>query len=551
MKTKKAPYYALSALTLALIGCGGGGGGGDGSGAGTSKAPADINSVVYSHKSWEELSPPQEPAKEFVGTSEPFTEIIDIDEYSCTNDKYSLTENPEEFITIQPDASVVWLGNLIQGRSHLQVGSLEELSIRERAPMEISIDLLRNDNYRHIEQPSLATVNSAIGELVENAVHAGHRASSDVVYDAKEAHSSTQTSFDLGISAEYLGSQAEARLSIDKQANEHTYFGYFIQKAFTVSMELPVGPHDVVTDDFSDEQLQSLQERGHIADDNPPLYISNITYGRVLIYKMTSTHAKERVRAAIYASYEGLKGGGSGYLDTELEETLNEAKIEIAAFGGEQKNIETLIRTGKLSEYFTGDTQLTSMRPISFEVRRLSDNIRADIVRTTEYDVKSCEFERKTVKPIGEKIKVIFDKVKVPHDCDAGVDKGDLYGRFDVIYTDANTGGEVTRRVVTVPKTKSVASGNSFNLPGPKTPNAGVVNKYYGKTLRISAQLMDQDGGANGADDIVGNWNANQFSIAGRGPGTHTKKAVSNCSGKSSQNPTLTYRIERLDYIYP
>ncbi len=57
-----------------------------------------------------------------------------------------MTETPKEFVAIDPDTSVMWLGNLIQGRSHLKVGSLEELSIHERAPLTISINLLNSDN---------------------------------------------------------------------------------------------------------------------------------------------------------------------------------------------------------------------------------------------------------------------------------------------------------------------------------------------------------------------------------------------------------------------
>lgn len=525
----------IVSLVLNLAACN------SGDGEATADRIADFDKEVYSHQFWPQLSPEAETRNEYKGLSETYMEIVDTDEYSCTDEMYSMTDTPKEFVAINPDESIMWLGNLIQGDSHLQLGSLEELSIRERSVMSISISLLRSDNFRIVEAPSLTSVNSAIGELVQNAVEAGHEASTDVYFESKEAHSTEQSSLELGFTAEYLGGQAEASLSVDKQGEENTFFAYFIQNAFTVSMELPTAPHDMVTDALTQNKLDAFKTRGEIGESNSPLYISSMTYGRVLIYRMTSSHDKKRIQAAINASYNGLAGGGSGYTEADLEETLSTARISISAFGGNQASIEALIRSGKLDSYFTGDTKLSSMKPISFEVRNLQDNSIAKISRTTEYDVKQCVHVGKTTPPIGEVIKVYFDSVHIPADCDAGIDKGDIYGRFDVISTN-DVGSDVTTRVTSVKQTK-VQSGNTLGL-GSKS---GTFNKYYGKTFRISGQLKDADGGANGADDIVGNWNANAFDISKLNPGTHTRKAVSNCSRK---NPRLSYRLERIGYIY-
>ena len=525
-------------LSFILAGCSD-----SGSGAGgVNNSPADLDSEIYSQKSWDILSPDVIESDSVEGFSESFTEIVGIDEYSCINEQHSFTSNPKEFISIQPDSSIVWLGNLIQGQSHLVVGSLRELSIRERAPMGISIDLLRGDNYRQVESPSLTSVNAAIGELVESAVNAGHQASSDVFYEFSEAHSSAQASLNLGFSAEYLGFQASASLAVSNQANEHTYYAYFIQKAFTVSMELPTAPHDVVTDAFTNEKLQALIDKGDIGEDNPALYVSNIGYGRILVYKMTSTHEKNRIQAAINASYNGVFANTSGYTDVDIQSTLDSAKIEIAAFGGDVSNIEALIRSGKLSDYFIGDTELSSMRPISFEVRRLMENQTAGLVRTSEYDVKSCTFERKTVPPIGEIMKLHLSSVYIGADCD-GIGAGDIYGQFRLVSFDNNTNEVVTKPIYDMYRVTSVgvSSGNHLTFAA----NSIVVNRYYDQTFKLSGELFDEDGGARGADDIVGLWAGTD--MANLLPGEHRSDATNNCDGN---NPALFYRLERQGYIY-
>jgi hypothetical protein len=529
----------MAALALNLVACNGGS-----SSATTSETSADFDSEVYSHKFWSELSPDAESVNEPTGVVKETFEIDGIEKYRCTNEQYSLTESPKEFVAIDPDTSVMWVGNLIQGKSHLKVGSLEELPIHERAPLTLSIDLLRGDNFRIIDEPSLSTVNAAVGDLIESAVAAGHEASSIVHYESKEAHSSRQASLDFGFTAEYLGASTEGSLSVDKIAKEKTFFAYFIQKAFTVSMELPSAPHDMVTDALTQNQVDDLKDRGKIGEDNSPLYISSMTYGRVLIYKITSKYSESEIKSAINASYDGGVGGGSVSISKTDKDVLASASIEISAFGGKQSNIEALIRSGQLVDYFTGDTQLDSMQPISFEVRNLQDNTIAGITRTTEYDIKQCVFEEMTVPAKGEIVKVHFDKVYIPYDCDSGVNKGDIYGRFDVIAADEN-GHETTTRVVTVGETK-VQSGNTLNLPAPVDPEMKFA-RYNNKAFRISGQLKDADGGAKGADDIVGNWNANKFDIAKLKAGAHTKTAVSNCGGS---NPKLTYRIKHVNYIY-
>ncbi len=187
----------LLALALNLAACNGGGE----QNTVVSPASADFDSEVYNHKFWSDLSPEQQSKNEPTGLLKETFDIDGIEKYRCTNEQYNMAESPKEFVAIDPDTSIMWLGNLIQGRSHLKVGSLEELSIHQRAPLTLSINLLNGDNYRVIEKPSLSTVQSAIGDLVDKAVSAGHEASSIVHFESREAHSTSQTSLDFGFTA--------------------------------------------------------------------------------------------------------------------------------------------------------------------------------------------------------------------------------------------------------------------------------------------------------------------------------------------------------------
>ena len=104
----KIKYFLLLTINLSfmLTGCNSNDTADD-----VSNPAADIDSEVYSQKSWDILSPEAQETDTIEGYSDVFSEIMGIDEYACSNEQHSLTTNPKEFISIQPDTSIVWLGN--------------------------------------------------------------------------------------------------------------------------------------------------------------------------------------------------------------------------------------------------------------------------------------------------------------------------------------------------------------------------------------------------------------------------------------------------------
>lgn len=518
---------AVASAVLFLSSCGEGGG----------ARVAAWEDALAGETAWDTLSPARAAADEPVAGLDPraVEEFVGANRYQCTVTNYSLTETPREFVAIDPDQSVVWLGNLVQGASHYTVGSLREIGIRERAPLKISIDLLRGDNTRTVENPSLTTVQSAIGDLVEQAVASGHRAASTASYDWKMAHSSEEAALRLGFAGEYMGASASASLESETHGDEKSYYAYFIQRAFTVSMELPTRPSDLVTLALTPARLSELEAAGALGSDNPPLYVASVTYGRVLIYKMTSSDEERRVGAAIAASYSGTFDA-EGYAEAELRRTLSEARIQISTFGGDQAALDRLIRTGKLQEYFAEDTALTSMQPISFELRTVSDNRIAAITRTTEYEERACS---DATPPIGMRLAVQLNRVRINTDCDAGPNQGDLFGQFSLqaagepisLWTRAR-GAEI-----------KVQSGNDLSLGGVRRE----IDVMNGQSARLTGYIRDADTGANGADDTVGSWS---FNVSPNGREQNTRGS-GNCLSGSSNQAVLYYNVTKLRDIYP
>lgn len=356
-------------------------------------ATADMNAYVGTMPAWEEFSPLEAEANEASGPeSDPYDEVVDGVRYRCTTTPYTITRNPEKIVTLDPDANVLWPGALIQGRGYAKgLGSLLEVPIRKRAPVELSLDLLSGESSVVVERPTLGTVTEALGALVERAQLAQHVAGSSISYAMEETHSLDQSFLGLGLSVRTVPVTVKAKLNINQTAASHTLSAYFVQRMFTVSIGLPEHPGDVFGTDLTAEELQDHIDRGVIGPDNPPVYVANIVFGRILMMSITSDSSYDRLVAAVNASFKaGVASGGGSVTDTNLR-VLSNSRINVVTVGGDGNNAVSLLQSGQLRDYFKADAPLTSARPISYTLRNLKDNTIATVSETTEYNITTCE----------------------------------------------------------------------------------------------------------------------------------------------------------------
>jgi hypothetical protein len=181
--------------------------------------------------------------------------------------------------------------------------------------------------------------------------------------------------------------EASGRLNYSRAANEHTYTAYFVQRLFTVAVDLPERPSSFFADNVTAADLQSLG----VSPDNLPLYIDSVSYGRILMFTFTSSDSRERIAAALEFSYNSPIGGVDGFAETELRQTLSTARIEIFALGGPNTGVQNLIREGNLAAYFAAPLAINQVEPISFTIRNLNDNRLARVANTTDYEVRECQ----------------------------------------------------------------------------------------------------------------------------------------------------------------
>ncbi|TVQ10455.1 MAG: hypothetical protein EA364_12345, partial [Balneolaceae bacterium] len=318
--------------------------------------------------------------------------------YSCQVQPFTLSQNPQQIAMYSPDREILYAGGLIQGKSHRDgLGSLLGLPIAERAPINVSIpDLANDDNFRTVERPNQGTVDQAIGSMIGGATASGLSTPSSISFKMETYHSERQSALQMGLSGNYLGFEGSASGSIDRQRSETTITAQFYQKMYSVVVEAPQSPGDFFNEDFTEARLQQQISQGRIGPDNLPVYVSNIVYGRMMMFSITSTASESDIRATMQAGYSSIGGSVDANLSAKQKTILAESKIKISSIGGDAEATLAMIRSGDWSQYFTNNAPLSSAAPLSYTFRNLGDGSIASVTEATEYNIRSCTARQET-----------------------------------------------------------------------------------------------------------------------------------------------------------
>lgn len=312
--------------------------------------------------------------------------------YQCVSTPHSITKNPEKIVMYSPDASVLWPGALVQGQSRKALGSLLPLPIEERAPLRITIpDFASSDNTRTVDTPNEGTMCAARGEIVGNATASGLQSPSSIDFKMSTHHSERFQALSASLSGAYLGFSARATGDFSREGRETTVTANFIQKMFTVIVNAPQTPDAFFSADFTDAKLQQQVDQGRMGPSNIPIYVSEIVYGRLLTFSMTSTASETDIRATLQAAYEGIGVSAELALSARQKKILERSKLAVTSVGGDGTATLSVIREGNLGAYFTDNPPLSSAAPISFTFRNLGDGSIAGVTESTNYDIRQCD----------------------------------------------------------------------------------------------------------------------------------------------------------------
>ncbi len=313
--------------------------------------------------------------------------------YVCQERPFTISDAPEKIVMFSPNRSILYAGALIQGRSKKELGSLLPLSVAERAPMDIVIsDLPTGSNSRTVV-PTSANVEGARGEMIGDAILDDLGTPSSSTFEMETYHSERSFALSASLSGRYLNFEGSASGSVEQSLTETTVTAHYFEKMYTVSVERPAT--GLFGEDFTNAALAGYIAQGVIGPDNLPVYVSEVVYGRMMMFSVTSTASESEIRAAMQASYNTFTGGVSGSVDTKSEAILSNSKIVITAIGGSQEASRAMIETGDWSAYFSKSARIDTAVPLSYTFTNVGDGSIAAVTEATDYTINEC-----TPKPL-------------------------------------------------------------------------------------------------------------------------------------------------------
>ena len=336
-----------------------------------------------------------------------------------TCDKYNAAINlsTSDIISVGTNFGKIWPGALVEGNS-LESGDLKLINI-DRAPITINTNLPINQTFREIDDPNSVSVQQAISEMqIESGLMPeGAQAGAGIMETRIEEYSTfLQAMLSMGINGGFTEPETKIKLSgeaggsIEFAYNTHSVIAKFIQKAFTVRLadDLLETPADFFSNTVSMEDLKKLENNGTMSSSNVPLYIESVTYGRVLLFTLTSTTVESGVKlqAALNASWEQYAEGG-GKLSTEDSIALESRTTKIFSAGGTEEGGNAAVANLNWSEFFV-EAPVTTAVPLFFVARTLNGKKKVVMV-------DNAIFEHRGNCDMPSKIQIRVDLQNVTH----------------------------------------------------------------------------------------------------------------------------------------
>ena len=303
------------------------------------------------------------------------TETLENVSFSCTYTTHDVIENHDAILNLGGDQSKIKPGLILQGDS-FKNGVLSTIPLA-RSPLTLSIALAVDNPNVEVDNPNTASLQQGVSTLQQRVGTLPGDLPAMVNFQMWEVDSVSQMGLEIGAHAAYDNMLAdvdfEASFAGSNSQRQYTIVSRLMQPMYTISFadDMIATPSDFFADTVSQKDWNDQVALGNVSTENPPVFISSVTYGRLVVYSATSTLAESatEVRTALEASYRKYEGGVE--MSLAQQEMLSSMEIKVLAVGGNATDVVNAIQTGDYSLLFE-NADATSAVPISYEVKAIS-----------------------------------------------------------------------------------------------------------------------------------------------------------------------------------
>jgi thiol-activated cytolysin len=323
-------------------------------------------------------------------------------DYQCTTTNLQETRQYDKLVALSANSESLWPGALIAGDS-VYTGLFRQL-VFERQPLAVSVSLenLAGAKSTIMQRPSLSNFRDSIGQILQANVTGATPA--NIYSEIEEVHSEQQLTLALGASVSYVGVKVNASFNWDEKEVMSRYLVKYTQAYYTVDVDQPSAASDFFPPTVTTDDVRAKVEPG-----SPPVYVSSITYGRMVMFTFESHYSSEELGAALDFAY---KGGVevSGNVSVKYRDMISSSKVTAYILGGSGDvaaqsidSFEALMNFIKTGGNYSKDSPGA---PIAYKLAYLGNNEPARLSFTTDYTIKECI-------RVGQKVKVQLKNVKI------------------------------------------------------------------------------------------------------------------------------------------
>ena len=365
--------------------------------------------------------PPEE--EESMMTLLPLTGTTASVMFECERTKHVVQRNYDSILALGDAYTDVKPGMILQG-GPLKEGNMTPVPLA-RSPISVSIDLGVRNPARLIPNPTSSSIQVAVADLQREAdswLGTLPDLPARINYHSESASSFEEAALDLGVNVKYAAKLFEvgigAAFGNAEQRTESTVVARLYQPMYTISFgddEIST-PRGFFSDTLTDDDFWTQSDAGTMSRDNLPVFVKSVTYGRILLFSITSNAVSSTQELSTFVRGSFLGFSGDSEAAHRYQEILESSEIRLLALGGSAEDALYAIRAANYNLFFTNATATTAI-PLNYHVQYLlGGRPTARLGNALEYVSEECDFRRRNVETLTASAMV--------HEASSSVDSG-------------------------------------------------------------------------------------------------------------------------------
>jgi thiol-activated cytolysin len=400
-------------------------------------------------------------------------------DYSCTTQNLKETRQYDRIVAYAANSDSLYPGAIVSADSVLTGLFTQIVLPRQPETISVSLENLAGSKTAVVADPSLSSYRDALSSILTSEITGSTPA--NLYSEIEEVHSEQQLNMALGVQASWGLGVASIKTSFDfsKTETRSRYVVRYTQAYYTVDLDAPGAPSALFGGNVTLDEVKSKMD-----ETRPPVYVSSVTYGRMVLFTFESEYSAQEMGAALDFAYAGGVDV-TGDVSVSYKDIISKSKITAFILGGDAGTaVQTIDSYDALIAFIkTGGnySRESPGAPIAYKLNYLKDNSPARMSFTTDYEVKDCV-------RVSQKVKVTLTSIAVDS---AGGDSGsdlELFGQIWVEGTNTQTLFDRDSAHFV-----QIHEGQSFGTGAPIAEAVIDVAPAAGQTIKLHANLTDQD----------------------------------------------------------